>query len=193
MSKRTRIITALIVLAAIAAGVIGGIYGLPDTPPSVKVKLAGADETVNVIKDDQGQIVFEVTEDDGQKTRLAPDAFARRVHGEQAKRPWWHRMMNITSPAGVTWVALGFLGQLLFSGRMIVQWLVSERHRKSVVPTAFWWLALGGASMLLVYFVWRKDIVGIFGQSTGWLIYVRNLYFIYKPRHREPAADSSNA
>ena len=75
---------------------------------------------------------------------------------------------------------LGFLGQALFAGRMLVQWLVSERQRRSVVPTVFWWMSLGGASMLLVYFVWRRDIVGVVGQTTGWIIYLRNLWFIHR-------------
>jgi lipid-A-disaccharide synthase-like uncharacterized protein len=79
-------------------------------------------------------------------------------------------------------VGLGFLGQALFTGRMLVQWLTSERQRRSVVPVAFWWLSLAGASMLLGYFVWRKDIVGVLGQGTGWAIYVRNLWLLYRPR-----------
>lgn len=95
-----------------------------------------------------------------------------------------YRVLDITSPLGVLWVAIGFLGQLLFTGRMIVQWLVSERQRRSVVPPIFWWMSLTGASMLLAYFVWRQDIVGIFGQATGWLIYARNLWLLHR---RAPA------
>ncbi|MEO1236901.1 MAG: lipid-A-disaccharide synthase N-terminal domain-containing protein [Planctomycetota bacterium] len=89
-------------------------------------------------------------------------------------------MLNITTAAGVAWVALGLLGQVLFTARMLVQWLASERQQRSVVPPVFWWLSLVGATMLLVYFVWRKDIVGVLGQSTGWAIYARNLALIYK-------------
>ncbi|MEM9416080.1 MAG: lipid-A-disaccharide synthase N-terminal domain-containing protein [Planctomycetota bacterium] len=82
------------------------------------------------------------------------------------------------------WVALGLLGQVLFTGRMLVQWLSSERAKRSVVPPAFWWLSLTGAAMLLAYFIWRTDIVGILGQATGFLIYARNLWLIYM--RREP-------
>jgi len=46
---------------------------------------------------------------------------------------------------------------------------------------AFWWMSLIGASMLIVYFTWRIDVVGVLGQSTGWVIYVRNLWMIYRP------------
>ncbi|HAI14296.1 MAG TPA: hypothetical protein DCM28_21505, partial [Phycisphaerales bacterium] len=72
------------------------------------------------------------------------------------------------------WVAVGLLGQVLFTGRMIVQWIASEKSKRSVVPTAFWWMSLIGASMLITYFIWRKDVVGVLGQATGWFIYVRN-------------------
>ena len=82
---------------------------------------------------------------------------------------------------------LGLLGQVLFTGRMVVQWLASEKKHKSVIPVSFWWMSLLGASMLLTYFIWRKDIVGIIGQAAGWLIYVRNLYLVYLPRFRPRA------
>ncbi|MBI1372029.1 MAG: hypothetical protein GC159_04620 [Phycisphaera sp.] len=85
------------------------------------------------------------------------------------------------------WVGIGLLGQVLFTGRMIVQWLASERSKKSVVPVSFWWMSLGGATMLITYFIWRRDVIGVFGQATGWFIYIRNLYFIYRPAgHAEP-------
>jgi lipid-A-disaccharide synthase-like uncharacterized protein len=67
-------------------------------------------------------------------------------------------------------VGLGLLGQVLFTGRMLVQWLASEKQKRSVVPVAFWWMSLIGATMLLVYFTWRRDIVGVLGQATGWFI-----------------------
>lgn len=96
------------------------------------------------------------------------------------RRPFIYRILNITSDIGMVWVALGFLGQLLFTGRMLVQWLASEKARASVIPVMFWWMSLCGATMLLIYFIWRKDIVGILGQSTGWFIYFRNLQLIYR-------------
>ncbi len=77
-------------------------------------------------------------------------------------------------------VGLGFLGQMLFTARMLVQWLASEKSKRSVVPPAFWWLSLIGASMLIAYFIWRKDVVGVLGQGFGWIIYIRNLALIYQ-------------
>ncbi len=123
---------------------------------------------------------------DGRTERITPDEFARRLSAEAAERGFLYRLLNITSPIGIGWVVLGLLGQVLFTGRMLIQWLASERERRSVVPVAFWWMSLAGASMLLVYFLWRKDIIGVLGQSAGWVVYTRNLWLIY--RHPEDAA-----
>ncbi|MCC7145372.1 MAG: lipid-A-disaccharide synthase N-terminal domain-containing protein [Phycisphaeraceae bacterium] len=98
-------------------------------------------------------------------------------------------LFNITSWMGMVWVGLGIVGQLIFTGRLIVQWLASEKHKRSVVPTAFWWMSLVGASMLLMYFTWRQDLVAFAGQSAGWLIYVRNLYLIYRHKEQQMLAE----
>jgi lipid-A-disaccharide synthase-like uncharacterized protein len=76
------------------------------------------------------------------------------------------------------WLVIGFLGQGLFSGRFLVQWLVSERRRTSVVPIAFWYFSIGGGVLLLSYAIWRRDAVFILGQSMGLLVYARNLILI---------------
>jgi lipid-A-disaccharide synthase-like uncharacterized protein len=149
---------------------------------TISVQLEGFDEDVSIEPAPDGSLRFVLSRHDGERLVLTLAEFARLVHDEQARRPWWGRLLNISSVAGLLWVGLGFLGQALFTGRMLVQWLTSERQRRSVVPVAFWWLSLAGASMLLGYFVWRKDIVGVLGQGTGWAIYVRNLWLLYRPR-----------
>ncbi|MEX0876062.1 MAG: lipid-A-disaccharide synthase N-terminal domain-containing protein, partial [Phycisphaerales bacterium] len=87
---------------------------------------------------------------------------------------------NITSWATFGWVTIGLLGQVAFFGRMLIQWVISERSRISTVPEAFWWLSFFGGVCLFAYFVWRVDIVGVLGQSTGVVIYARNLRLIHK-------------
>jgi lipid-A-disaccharide synthase-like uncharacterized protein len=84
------------------------------------------------------------------------------------------------------WIATGFLGQGLFFGRWIVQWLASERSASSKVPISFWYLSLIGGLITLAYAIYRKDPVFIAGQSIGSVVYVRNLMLIY----RENRADS---
>ena len=76
------------------------------------------------------------------------------------------------------WVAVGFLGQAFFSARFLVQWLASERARRSVMPLAFWFFSLGGGATLLAYALYRRDPVFIAGQGAGLFIYVRNLILI---------------
>ena len=105
---------------------------------------------------------------------------------EQERKGFLYKLLNITTPWGFLWVMLGFAGQAVFTFRMVLQWLVSEREGRSVVPVGFWWGSLLGGVMLLTYFCWRKDIVGIVGQSTGAFIYARNLVLIYRARRCEP-------
>ncbi len=88
----------------------------------------------------------------------------------------------MTAPGSALWLVIGFLGQLLFSARFLIQWLVSERHKQSVVPIAFWFLSLGGSLTLLAYAIHRRDPVFILGQSMGFLIYTRNLVLIRRNR-----------
>jgi len=76
------------------------------------------------------------------------------------------------------WLGVGFLGQALFSLRFIVQWVHSERHRRSVIPTAFWYFSLAGGTTLLSYAIYREDPVFILGQGAGLFVYLRNLYFL---------------
>jgi lipid-A-disaccharide synthase-like uncharacterized protein len=80
------------------------------------------------------------------------------------------------------WLAVGFLGQGLFSARFIVQWLKSEKLKKSVVPLAFWYFSLAGGLVLLAYAIHRTDPVFIVGQAAGVFIYLRNLHLIHRER-----------
>lgn len=78
------------------------------------------------------------------------------------------------------WIAIGLLGQLMFTGRFLVQWLASERAKNSITPVAFWYLSMAGGLVLLAYAIWRRDPVIILGQVTGVFIYGRNLWLIHK-------------
>ncbi len=85
------------------------------------------------------------------------------------------------------WLAIGFTGQALFSARFLVQWLTSERRRRSVVPIQFWYLSIAGGVTLLAYAVHKLDPVFILGQTTGLFIYLRNLHLIQRERRGPPA------
>jgi len=78
------------------------------------------------------------------------------------------------------WLVIGFLGQALFSMRFIIQWIASEKKKKSIIPNAFWYFSIAGGTTLLTYAIYRQDPVFIVGQLMGLFIYFRNLYFILK-------------
>jgi lipid-A-disaccharide synthase-like uncharacterized protein len=91
--------------------------------------------------------------------------------------------MNFDIDGG--WLAIGFLGQALFSARFIVQWLSSEKMKKSVIPHAFWYFSVAGGATLLAYAIHREDPVFILGQATGLFIYARNLQFLWRDRRQQ--------
>jgi lipid-A-disaccharide synthase-like uncharacterized protein len=82
------------------------------------------------------------------------------------------------------------MGQFLFTGRFVVQWLSSEREKKSVIPPVFWTLSIAGATVLLIYAIHKRDIVFTLGQSSGLLIYLRNIYFIRNEKKLNQFAES---
>ncbi len=81
--------------------------------------------------------------------------------------------------AELAWIAIGFFAQALFMGRFLVQWIASERARRSIVPEVFWYFSIAGGVLLLAYSIHRADPVFMFGQGLGLLIYLRNIYFIW--------------
>lgn len=86
---------------------------------------------------------------------------------------------NFTDP----WVIFGFLAQFIFFLRFIIQWIASEKEKKSVIPLPFWYLSIAGSLMILIYSVKRGDIVFITASILNTLIYARNIILI-KKRHK---------
>ncbi len=91
-------------------------------------------------------------------------------------------ILHVESWTEFWWVAFGLFGQLMFTGRFLVQWIASERARKSVMPIVFWYFSMAGGLILLAYAIYRKDPVFVLGQSLGVFIYARNLFLIYRER-----------
>ena len=83
----------------------------------------------------------------------------------------------------LNWIVLvGYVGQSLFAMRFVVQWIATERARKSVFPVAFWFFSIGGGLLSFVYALTIRDPVFILGQGFGVFVYLRNLYFVYHER-----------
>jgi lipid-A-disaccharide synthase-like uncharacterized protein len=114
--------------------------------------------------------------------------------------------MNILALIAITWIGkeyrflgldwsylmiLGFVGNALFSMRFLVQWLASERQGESVIPVSFWYWSIAGSALMCLYFVFRRDPVGILAYLPNSLIYIRNLVLIRKRKFAFTAAAPS--
>ena len=80
------------------------------------------------------------------------------------------------------WLVIGFVGQILFAMRFLVQWFMSERRGRSIIPLAFWYFSIVGGATLFAYAIHREDPVFIVGQGGGLFIYFRNLQLVYRER-----------
>jgi lipid-A-disaccharide synthase-like uncharacterized protein len=76
------------------------------------------------------------------------------------------------------WLAFGLLGQAAFFSRFLVQWIASERARRSYIPMSFWYLSLVGSLILLVYAVHRAEPVFLVGYLPNAFVYVRNIMLV---------------
>ena len=80
------------------------------------------------------------------------------------------------------WLIIGFIGQVAFGARFVIQWIVSEKKGESTIPLTFWYCSIAGSLILLTYAIYREDPVFILGQSLGSIIYIRNLILIDRKR-----------
>ncbi len=83
---------------------------------------------------------------------------------------------------------VGLPAQAAFGSRFLVQWIASERAKRSVVPISFWYLSLAGGLGLLIYSIARMDPLFILAQTFNGFVYIRNLIFIYRERAAKAAA-----
>ena len=80
------------------------------------------------------------------------------------------------------WMFVGLSGQLIFFSRWVIQWIESERKSKSIIPKPFWWCSLCGGLITFAYAYHIKSFPFMLAQFTGIIIYLRNIYLIYKSR-----------
>ena len=70
---------------------------------------------------------------------------------------------------------IGFLAQVFFSARILLQWILSERAKRVISPTIFWQLSILGSYLLFLYGWMRHDFAIILGQLISYYIYIWNL------------------
>ncbi|MBS9476927.1 lipid-A-disaccharide synthase N-terminal domain-containing protein [Ancylobacter radicis] len=85
------------------------------------------------------------------------------------------------------WLAVGLVGQAMFSARFLVQWWASEREGRSIIPHSFWYLSIAGSLGLVAYAIYQRDPVFIIGQGAGLAIYLRNIRLIRRQSIRPEA------
>ena len=70
---------------------------------------------------------------------------------------------------------IGFLAQALFSSRIILQWIISEKNKRVLTPNLFWQLSLFASFLLFIYGYLRDDFAIMLGQVITYYIYIRNI------------------
>ncbi|MGH6828436.1 MAG: lipid-A-disaccharide synthase N-terminal domain-containing protein [Rhizomicrobium sp.] len=98
-------------------------------------------------------------------------------------------MQYLLTPEHI-WIALGFVGQILFGSRFFVQLFKSEMEGRSVIPVTFWYLSIGGGIITLIYSVHlgQLGLPFLVAQVGGLVVYVRNLHLVYRERTGTKAA-----
>ncbi|MBI5360857.1 MAG: lipid-A-disaccharide synthase N-terminal domain-containing protein [Planctomycetes bacterium] len=80
------------------------------------------------------------------------------------------------------WAIVGFVGQIVFGLRFLVQWIVSEKKKESVIPESFWYLSIVGSMLVLIYAFTQMDPVFIIGYALNSIVYIRNIMLIEKKK-----------
>lgn len=102
--------------------------------------------------------------------------------------------MHFLDPRSWQWdllAVLGFGAQALFASRFIIQWIASERRKRSHIPIQFWYLSLSGGILMTFYGLLRRDPVIIIGQAPGLVVYTRNLMLIH--RHADSGTEKQTS
>jgi lipid-A-disaccharide synthase-like uncharacterized protein len=92
------------------------------------------------------------------------------------------------------WKIVGWSGSAVFSIRFFLQWVASERAKKSIIPIGFWECSLLGSILALSYFAfYRRDSVGVIMTLAPLPLYIRNLYLKWREVLRDKRAENKTA
>src|SRR6266550_3990983 len=123
------------------------------------------------------------------RTRQKLAAGAARCD-EEALSHYLHNFWSNVTGEFTFWTFFALVANLLFARRFIIQWYVSERLKRSVIPVQFWYLSIAGSVMMLIYAIYIGKIRLILGFLFPTVIYIRNLMLIRK-HHRESKLTAS--
>src|SRR5271169_7056825 len=92
------------------------------------------------------------------------------------------------------WKIVGLAGSGVFSIRFFLQWIASERAKRSIIPIGFWECSLLGSLLALSYFAfYRRDSVGVIMTLAPLPLYIRNLYLKWREVLRDKGAENKTA
>jgi lipid-A-disaccharide synthase-like uncharacterized protein len=91
-----------------------------------------------------------------------------------------HNLWQNLSGEITFWTIFGLIANFLFASRFVIQWYVSEKLKRSIIPVQFWYLSIAGSVMMLIYAIYIGKIPLILGFLFPTIIYVRNLMLIRK-------------
>lgn len=191
-------VAAMIALLALGVWIVLGPSIQYQTRPGAelsRLQIGSVRGEVEAVRDAQGAYSFRMLFRSGEVTRVWNADEFKREFGEatyssltQSSGDLLFRALNVTSWSGVIWVLVGLGGQLAFAGRWLIQWWVSEKRRESHIPASFWWTSMVAGAILFAYFAWRQDLVGVLGQTSGIVVYARNIRLIRKKARRDARA-----
>ncbi len=195
-SPRTDLFVALLVSTLMAGYLLAGLFGTDHahaasgsvTPeivgPAPERETGGAATAPWVLRGEPvpARVLYPYGEQAPPPQAPAkPRTLLNRVFFPEVRCPYCGRRVP-TKKASYAFLLVGFVGQIAFSMRFLVQWIASEKRRASVIPEAFWWLSILGSLLLLTYAIHIVAWPIILGQAPNCLIYGRNLYFIKKAK-----------
>ncbi len=93
-----------------------------------------------------------------------------------------------TSGSEWWWFIFGMSGNVIFGSRFFIQWIHSERHGESRIPTIFWWFSVLGTLVLFTYFLHRREWVALWGNGPQLIPYTRNLILVYRKKRKDAEA-----
>ncbi len=91
------------------------------------------------------------------------------------------------------WEITAFVGEGVFGGRFLLQWIISEIKKESYVPVAFWYMSILGSIILLAYFAHKQSLALMITFALQIPIYVRNLILIYRKKALTAKLENQNA
>lgn len=89
------------------------------------------------------------------------------------------------------WLGIGVVGQALFAARFLVQWMATERERRSVVPPSFWYLSLVASALQAAAFLQRQEWVFGIGMVVTIFIYIRNIWLIRRQTEQSAVTEAA--